>query len=163
MSVDPYTQLGVARGADDDAVKAAWRLVAKECHPDRCGDDAAKLERFKACKGAYELLSDPTRRKFFDAFGQDAHSIGLREEAQIRSALRARQGGMTRRAKIPREGCPACEGTGWRENKRACTLCDPNMRPESAQGGPEWDPTRVSVTSSGSRRFRLKPAKSKKK
>ena len=73
---DYYDLLGVPRGADDAAIKAAYRRLAKECHPDRhngCRDQEA---RFKAINEAYDVLKDPQKRAAYDRFGKSAFQNG---------------------------------------------------------------------------------------
>ena len=64
---DPYEVLGIARDADDEKIRAAYRRKAKVAHPDSGGapDDFVRIQK------AGELLLDPARRKFFDATGYD--------------------------------------------------------------------------------------------
>lgn len=69
---DPYTVLGVPRGATDDEIKKAYRKIAKDNHPDRNAGNAAKLERFKEASAANTLLSDPDQRARFDRGEIDA-------------------------------------------------------------------------------------------
>ncbi|WP_156381875.1 J domain-containing protein [Rhizobium sp. Leaf341] len=59
--------LGVERDADEAAIKAAYRQVAKTAHPDQGGDGAV----FGQLQAAYDLLRDPVRRKIFDNTGYD--------------------------------------------------------------------------------------------
>ena len=74
---DPYRTLGVAKDASDDEVKKAYRTLARQYHPDRNpGDDAAE-ERFKEIQGAYDLLSDPEKRKRYDQFGEAGAAGGF--------------------------------------------------------------------------------------
>src|SRR5215213_3135160 len=73
---DYYDLLGIQRGADDAAIKAAYRRLAKECHPDRhngCRDQEAK---FKAVSQAYDVLKDPQKRAAYDRFGHAAFANG---------------------------------------------------------------------------------------
>src|ERR671921_2039746 len=66
---DPYRTLGVTKNASDEDIKKAYRKLARENHPDRIPDDAAAEERFKDIQGAYDILSDPEKRKAYDSGG----------------------------------------------------------------------------------------------
>jgi molecular chaperone DnaJ len=69
---DYYEVLGVARDADDAALKKAYRKLALQYHPDRNPDDPAAEEQFKELSEAYTVLSDPDRRRNYDRFGHQA-------------------------------------------------------------------------------------------
>jgi DnaJ-class molecular chaperone len=69
---DPYETLGVSKGATPADIKKAFRRLAKTHHPDRNPDDPKAQERFSRISGAYELLSDETKRGQFDRGEIDA-------------------------------------------------------------------------------------------
>src|ERR1043166_9634800 len=66
MPADPYTTLGVSRGASADEIKKAYRKLAHQHHPDKSGGDEAK---FKEINEAYQVLSDQKKRSQYDRFG----------------------------------------------------------------------------------------------
>src|SRR5665213_1427056 len=66
---DYYEILGVDRGCDDSALKAAFRKLAMEHHPDRNGGCEEAEGRFKELNEAYSILSDPQKRAAYDRFG----------------------------------------------------------------------------------------------
>jgi DnaJ-class molecular chaperone len=63
---DLYSQLGVARGADEAEIKKAYRKLAKELHPDRNKDNPKAAERFGQVTSAYDILSDKDKRARYD-------------------------------------------------------------------------------------------------
>ena len=63
---DPYSILGVSKGADEKTIKSAYRKLAKELHPDKNKDNPKASERFSEITQAYDLLSDPKKRGQFD-------------------------------------------------------------------------------------------------
>jgi len=66
---DLYQTLGVARGAGQDEIKKAYRKLARKYHPDANPGDASAEDRFKEVQAAYDVLSDPEKRKQYDRFG----------------------------------------------------------------------------------------------
>ncbi len=76
MAQDFYSLLGVERGADDAAIKSAFRKAAMKYHPDRNQGDADAEKKFKEVGEAYEILSDPQKRAAYDRFGHTAFKNG---------------------------------------------------------------------------------------
>ena len=76
MKADFYETLGVQRGADEKELKAAFRKLAMQCHPDRHPDDSTAEQRFKAINEAYDTLKDPQKRAAYDRFGHAAFENG---------------------------------------------------------------------------------------
>src|SRR5881392_1325769 len=73
----PYDVLGVSKSASADEIKKAYRKLARQYHPDRNPGDAAAEERFKDVQAAYDLLSDPEKRKQYDTFGANGAPGGF--------------------------------------------------------------------------------------
>ncbi|MFN3926529.1 MAG: DnaJ C-terminal domain-containing protein [Pseudanabaenaceae cyanobacterium] len=65
-----YEILGVSRNADTEEIKRAYRRLARKYHPDLNPGDKVAEEKFKDIGEAYEVLSDPAKRKQYDQFGQ---------------------------------------------------------------------------------------------
>jgi len=73
---DHYDVLGVARDASQDEVKAAFRRLAVQHHPDKHDGAAEAVVRFKEINASYQVLSDPERRRMYDRFGHRAEAPG---------------------------------------------------------------------------------------
>lgn len=73
---DYYEVLGVQRGADEAALKSAYRKLAMKYHPDRNPGDEEAEHKFKEVSEAYDALKDPQRRAAYDRFGHAAFENG---------------------------------------------------------------------------------------
>lgn len=69
---DYYEVLGISRDADKNTIKKAYRKLAKKYHPDTNQGNAQAAERFKEATEAYNILSDPEKKKMYDQFGHAA-------------------------------------------------------------------------------------------
>jgi len=75
--MDPYLELEVSIDATDEEIKIQYRAMAMIHHPDKGGDE----EKFKRIKEAYEILSDPVRRKAYEISGDAETNLHLRNAA----------------------------------------------------------------------------------
>jgi curved DNA-binding protein len=74
---DLYATLGVARDVEADALRTAYRKLARKNHPDVNPGDKAAEERFKEISRAYDVLSDPEKRRNYDEFGEVSLEAGF--------------------------------------------------------------------------------------
>ena len=76
MAKDHYAALGVSRTASQEEIQKAYRTMARKYHPDMNPNDANAKKKFQEVQAAYEVLSDPEKRKRYDQFGADFESVG---------------------------------------------------------------------------------------
>src|SRR5215831_1647681 len=72
---DYYQVLGVPRTASDKDIKSAYRRLARKYHPDLNPGDKSAEARFKELQSAYDVLSDPEKRKKYDQFGPNWENL----------------------------------------------------------------------------------------
>src|SRR5215469_8616895 len=76
MASTLYETLGVPKNASQDEIKKAYRKLARKHHPDANQGDKDAEERFKEVQHAYDVLSDPEKRKQYDTFGSSNGRVG---------------------------------------------------------------------------------------
>jgi curved DNA-binding protein len=74
VAADFYDALGVSRSASTEEIQQAYRKLARKYHPDVNSDPAAE-DRFKEISEAYEVLSEPDKRKRYDRFGAQFRQV----------------------------------------------------------------------------------------
>jgi curved DNA-binding protein len=99
MARDLYSVLGVARDADEDAIKKAFRKLAMKYHPDK-NPGKANEQKFKEINQAHEVLSNKEKRALYDEFGEESLSQNFDPER----ARLIRQYGARRSARGPGGG-----------------------------------------------------------
>jgi curved DNA-binding protein len=93
MARDLYSILGVPKGADEDAIKKAYRKLAMKHHPDKSPGKASE-SKFKEINQAYDVLGDSKKRGLYDEFGEVSLSQGFDpERARAMRDFQGRGGG----------------------------------------------------------------------
>ena len=81
---DYYAVLGVGRSAAAEEIQSAYRKCAMRYHPDRNPGDQESEAQFKQCAEAYEVLSDPEKRRRYDQFGKAGlRGAGMHDWAHV--------------------------------------------------------------------------------
>jgi curved DNA-binding protein len=75
MATDHYATLGVSKTSSPEEIQKAYRKLARKYHPDMNPDDATAKKKFQEVQSAFEVLSDPDKRKRYDQFGADFESM----------------------------------------------------------------------------------------
>lgn len=128
---DYYEVLGVDRTANDDAIRQAYRRLARELHPDVSAEPQAE-ERFRELTGAYTVLSDPNARLLYDRFGYRGRGGGFSSARRNSSGtpvvaevnidtFEAARGASREVRYSSREQCQACDGKGFAAG--GCETC----------------------------------------
>lgn len=123
---DYYTLLGVDPSTEAPGIREAFRREALRWHPDHRPGDPRAAEHFRALHQAYEILTDPVRRRAYDARISDRSSEHPDVEAQVTLGLREVFTGLLLKLEVPHaRPCGACGGTGreWGEQRMGCPGC----------------------------------------
>lgn len=88
---DYYNALGLRRDADPDTIKKAHRDLVKKLHPDK-SKSGDTTKRFQDVQRAYEVLSDPEKRKLYDQYGKDPDDpVFVQQQEAMRGDARRQQ------------------------------------------------------------------------
>src|SRR6187551_1671763 len=90
--IDYYKILGIEKNATEEDIKKAYRKLARKMHPDLNPNDKDAHHKFQHINEANEVLSDPEKRKKYDAYGKDWQHAEQFEQ-QKRSAGQSQYGG----------------------------------------------------------------------
>ena len=87
--IDYYAVLGVDKTASDDAIKKAYRKLARKLHPDLNPNDKEANQKFQSLNEANEVLSDPEKRKKYDLYGKDWEHAEARQQSTRKTRSRS--------------------------------------------------------------------------
>ncbi len=122
---DYYSKLDVGKGASDEEIKSAFRKLALKYHPDKNPGDSEAERRFKELSAAYDVLSDPLKRRSYDMNRGGAAGFG----ADFFGGFGA-FGGSCGRGR-------GCRGRRWQQRSAFGTACVVELTPEEARLGVE--------------------------
>jgi len=113
---DYYKLLGVSPSASVEEIRAAYRKCAGEFHPDRHPGDAEVAKKFCEISRAYETISDPEKRRAYDAFGKGRSKNLLESLSEDLESALTIFGQVASLFEVPepkkRSECTICNGTG---------------------------------------------------
>ena len=75
-----YRELGVKKGASQSEIKRAYHEQAKKYHPDKNEKEESAGRKFQRVAEAYETLSDPEKRRLYDAYGEDYKNVQQQQQ-----------------------------------------------------------------------------------
>ncbi|GJC82060.1 protein SIS1 [Colletotrichum liriopes] len=127
-----YDQLGVSPTATQDEIKKGYRKAALKYHPDKNKDNPEAAEKFKECSQAYEILSDPEKRKTYDDYGLEFLLRGAPPHPQTAPVATPSPRAECLEASILAGACPAAVYR-WRKRSSADDVFAEFMR--SGAGG----------------------------
>ncbi len=100
---DYYKILGVSKNADEKEIKQAFRRLARKYHPDLNPNDKSAQEKFKEINEAYEVLSDPAKRRRYDELGANWQAYEQYQRAGAQGPFQWGTGGVHYRTVSPEE------------------------------------------------------------
>lgn len=135
-----YATLGISQSADLSTIRAAYKRLAFDNHPDRNPSDPRALERFVALSEAHDVLADSDRRRDYDAFGEAALAKGFEAATSrvgpldlhvqiVLDPAVALRGGIVRLSVKRKRPCTGCAG----RQPRCCGRCAGSGRTMSVQ------------------------------
>jgi len=149
MARDFYALLGLPPSADEKSIKAAYKRLAHQYHPDKTSGDPAKTERFRLINEAYSTLSDPNKRSQYDARRrprpasrkQPPSSAKRQSASQRAEGFSDKLGDFFRKKEAPSAQASPEQASSQKKTKRAAKALDINHHLEidfetAMQGGP---------------------------
>jgi molecular chaperone DnaJ len=141
---DYYEVLGVPRTADENALRAAYRALARELHPDVSEAPDAD-ERFRELTAAYGVLSKPSTRFLYDRFGYRGHVEGTAPRVVAEVEIDSIEAGRGARREVlfaAKDECALCRGSGAVPGSEVtgCSACGGRgrVRASAALGAGRW-------------------------